>query len=177
MALATWLEEFQTLTVGVVGFAGVILTLWFNARQAREQRREERRHECQTLRTALIEELRINREWLVRNTEKVIKDTINDLTEERGYFAPTDPMDDAYRAFRHRIGFLSQPEVGKVMYAYLSLRTYNAQLFLIGVPPHTGDRHVQVPAKNAQLLSEMQKSLIGPIEEALTVLEHARDRG
>jgi hypothetical protein len=36
---------------------------------------------------------------------------------------------------------------------------------------------VQVPAKNAQLLSDMQKSLIGPIEEALRVLERSRDRG
>jgi hypothetical protein len=71
MTLGTWVQEFQTLTVGIVGFAGIILTLCFNARQAREQRREERRHECQTLRAALLEELKINRETLVSNMRDV----------------------------------------------------------------------------------------------------------
>lgn len=174
MTLGTWVQEFQTLIVGIVGFAGVILTLCFNARQAREQRREERRHECQTLRAALIEELKINRETLVSNMHNV-RDTANGLPEGGGYFVPTDPMDDAYRAFTLRIGLLSQAEVSKVMYAYLSLRTYNAQLFLVGVPPHTGDRHVQVPVENAQRLAGLLEGRVGPIEEAIAVLERARD--
>lgn len=145
-----------------------------NARYAREQRREQRRHECQTLRVALIEELKINRGTLVSNKNQ-IKDGGNDLPDEAGYFVPTDPMDDAYRAFTHRIGLLSQAEVSKVMFAYLSLRTYDANLFLVGVPPDTNDRHVKVPAKNAPLLSGMLDSLIGPIDEAIGVLERARD--
>lgn len=169
MALWTWVQEHETLTVGVLGFVGVISTLWINAWQAREQRREERRHERQTLRAALIEELKINREALVGNTEN-----IDNISETGGYFVPTDLMDDGYRAFTDRIGLLSQAEVRKVMYAYLSLRTYNAKLFLVGVPPHTGDRHVQVPAENGPLLSGMQESLIGPINEAIEVMERAR---
>ena len=51
------------------------------------------------------------------------------------------------------------------------------KLFLVGVPPHTGDRHVQVPAKNGPLLSGMQESLIGPIDEAIEVMERSRDAG
>jgi hypothetical protein len=176
MTLRTLVQEFQTLTAGTIGFAGVIITLVVNAWYAREQRREERRHECHTLRAALMEELKINRETLVSNMNKV-RDSAYDLPEAGGYFVPTDPMDDAYRAFTHRIGLLSQAEVSKVMYAYLSLRTYDAKLFLIGVPPHTGDRHVQVPANNAPLLFGMLEHLIGPIEEAIGVLERARDVG
>jgi hypothetical protein len=80
MTLWTWIQEFQTLTVGIIGFAGVISTLLINARQAREQRREERRHERQTLRVALIEELKINREMLAYNIDKV-KDGVNELSE------------------------------------------------------------------------------------------------
>jgi hypothetical protein len=177
MALETLVQEFQTLIAGTIGFAGVIFTLWLNARHAREQRQEERHHECQTLRVALVEELGINREWMVRNTEEIIKNSVNDLPEEGGYFVPADPMDDAYRTFTNRIGLLSQAEVREVMFAYLSLRTYYAKLFLIGVPPKTGDGHVRVPVKNAQLLSDLQKSLIGPIDEAICVLKRARDAG
>jgi hypothetical protein len=174
MTLGTWVQEFQTLIAGTIGFAGVIITLVLNAWYVRKQHREERRHECQTLRVALIEELKINRETLVSNMHNV-RDTANGLPEDGGYFVPTDPMDDAYRAFTHRIGLLSQAEVSKVMYAYLSLRTYNAQLFLVGVPPHTGDRHVQVPVENAQRLARLLEGRVGPIEEAIAVLERARD--
>ena len=51
------------------------------------------------------------------------------------------------------------------------------KLFLVGVPPHTGDRHVQVLAKNGPLLSGMQESLIGPIDEAIDAMERSRDAG
>ena len=173
MTLCTWLREFQTLIVGMFGFAGVIFTLWFNARQARLQRRDERRHECQTLRAALIEELSINRRSLVSNIER-IENTPDDTS---GYAVPTDPMDDAYRAFTHRIGLLTRAEVSKVMFAYLSLRTYHASLFLLGVPTQGGGRHVKVSGKNAQMLSGGLKNLLGPIEQAIAVLERARDDG
>ena len=172
MALWTWIEGHQNLTVGIVGFVGVIFTLWFNARQAREQRRDERCHEIKTLRTALIEELKINRESFVSNVEQT-----NEGSETVGCFVPTDCMDDAYRAFIHRIGLLSQAEVRKVMFAYLSLQTYYAKLFLLGVPVETSDRHVNVPPQSGSMLSGLQKSLIGPIAEAIEVMERARDAG
>ena len=169
MTLLTVIQEHQTLTVGIIGFVGVIFTLWFNARQARAQRREERHHECQTLRAALIAEPKINKESLEANIDK-----IDDTRETGGYFVPTDPMNDAYRAFTDRIGLLSEAEVGKVMYVYLTLQTYHATLFLIGVPPHTGGRYVEVPAKSGSLLSGALKSMIGPIDEAIEVMERAR---
>ncbi len=172
MTLCTAIHEFQNLIIGFVGFVGVISTLGFNAWQAREQRRDERRHERETMRAALIEELKINRESFERNTGSA-----NQPPGTKGAFVPTDSMDDAYRAFTHRIGLLSQAEVRKVMYAYLSLRTYKAKLFLIGVPPETSDLHVNVPPKNVSMLLGMQKSLIAPIDEAIEVLERARDPG
>ena len=170
----TWIQEHQTLLVGIIGFIGVISTLLINAGQARKQRREERRHECQTLRAALIEELKINRHSLKENM-----DSLKQQPPEKGggAFMPTDPMDDAYRSFVPKIGLLSQAEVSKVMSAYLALRTYNAKLFLVGVPVHTSPRHVQVPAKNFPLLAGIQEGLIGPIDQAIEVLERACDTG
>ena len=166
--------EYQNLIVGSIGFAGVIFTLWFNSKEARKQRRDERQHERQTLRAALTEELKINRHSLKENT-----DSLKQRPPEKGggAFMPTDPMDDAYRSFVPKIGLLSQAEVSKVMGAYLSLRTYNAKLFLVGVPVHTSPRHVQVPAKNFPLLARMQEGLIGPIDQAIEVLERACNTG
>ncbi|HZL61467.1 MAG TPA: hypothetical protein VFC32_04120 [Pseudolabrys sp.] len=168
MALWSEIQHFQTLIVGIIGFAGVIATLWFNARQARNQRIDERHHESEALRTALIEELKIIRESVTENAAG------SDKSQDA--FVPTDPMDDAYRAFTHRIGLLSEGEVRKVMYAYLTLRTYNAKLFLIGVPTHTSERHVKIPAPNIPLLIGMYKGLLDPMNQAIQVMEQFRNR-
>ena len=159
MTLWAAIHEFQTLMVGIIGFAGVTVTLWFNAWQARKQRLDERRHESEALRTALIEELNIISESVTKNA--VGSDKSQDA------FVPTDPTDDAYRAFTHRICLLSEGEVRKVMYAYLTLRTYNAKLFLIGVPTQTSERHVKIPATNIPLLTWMYKGLLDPINQAI----------
>lgn len=174
MTLWAEIENFQNLIVGVLGFAGVIFTLWFNGKEAREQRRDERSHDRETLRAALTEELKINRQSLEGNLESIAPPH---PPSRGGVDVPTDPMDDAYRAFIHRISLLSQAEVSKVMYAYLDLRTYNAKLFVIGVPLPTGDRHVRVPIENFPALAGMQEALIGPIDEAIEIMERARGAG
>jgi hypothetical protein len=161
------IQPFQTLIVGIIGFSGVMATLLFNASQARRQREEERKHESRALRTALIEELGIIRESVAKNLE--------DIDASRDGYVPTDPMDDAYRAFTHRIGALSEKEVRCVLYAYLTLRTYNSKLFLIGNPVGTGDRHVMVPAKNSSILSGMYKNLLPPLDEAINAMKLSRD--
>ncbi len=167
-------HEFQNLIVGSIGFAGVIFTLWFNSNEARKQRREERQHERETLRVALTEELKINRDSLKENVDSLKQQPPK---KEGGAYVPTDPMDDAYRSFVPKIGLLSQAEVSKVMGAYLSLRTYNAKLFLVGVPVPTSPRHVQVPAENLPLLAAMQEGLIDPIDQAIEVLKRACGTG
>ena len=86
-------------------------------------------------------------------------------------------MEDAYRAFTHRIGLLSPPEVSKVMFVYLTQRTYIGNLFLIGASPPTGDRHVAIPARNLPMFHQIREALIDPIKEAIDVLERARDEG
>ena len=168
----TLLTEYQNLIVGSFGFAGVIFALWFNSKEARKQRRDERQHERQALRAALTEELKINRHSLKENM-----DTLKQPKKVGGAFVPTDPMDDAYRSFVPKIGLLSQAEVSKVMGAYLALRTYNAKLFLVGVPVDTSPRHVEVPAKNFPLLAAMQEGLLGPIDQAIEVLKRACNTG
>jgi hypothetical protein len=172
MTFWTVLEDYQTLIVGALGFAGVISTLRYNARLAREQRRDERSHERQALRAALIEELQINREAAVENAASLKEEP---ETGPRDAFVPTDPMDDAYRAFIGRIGLLSRAEVGKVMRAYLLLRTCGTRLLLIGVPPATGENYVRVPSENVGRLAQLLEVPVRSIDEAIEVMEAARD--
>jgi len=60
------------------------------------------------------------------------------------------------------------------MYAYLSMRTYNVNLFLVGSRPHTSSRHVQIPSDKFPELFGMQETLIR-IDEAIEIMEQACD--
>jgi hypothetical protein len=173
MTLWEYVREFQTPIAGTIGFAGVIITLLLNARYTRRQRREERRHECRTLRAALTEELKINRRSLLHNIE--LARNHGHLSEEGGFDVPSDPMDDAYRAFTHRIGLLPRDEVSKVMFAYLSLRAGAANLVLVGGPHPTSNRHVRVPVQRGPVLVGLLEHGLGPIDEAIGAMERARD--
>ena len=170
-----WGDAQQThplVLVAIIGFVGIISAQLVNGWLMRRRDDRERRHETETLRAALIVELKINRDSLEKNVA-----TSKKASETTGGLAPTDPMDDAYRAFTGRLGLLSPAEVHKVMFAYLSLRQYYANLFLIGVPPDTGDRHVNVPPEKFSSLIKMQENLIGPIDEAIQAMESPRHAG
>jgi len=143
---------------------------WSILKISRDQRRHEIEHERATLRAALVEELKVNGDSLRGNLASLEKLPLN---EQKGAFVPTDPMDDAYRSFIPRLGLLTEPEVHKVMSAYLYLRTYTARLFLIDVPPHTGPRHVQVPPENLERLKAEMKAAIPIIEQAREALQCA----
>ena len=171
MTLWAVLERFQTVLVGFFGFAGIIFTLWYNARVARQLRRDERDHERATLHAALTAELRINHESLNSNLAKLREDP---AAEGGGAYIPTERMDDAYRVFTDKIGLLSENEVYRVMAAYLRLRTYYAQLFLVGLPLEASDSHVNVPAGNFEILAAMIQASINPVDEAIHALERAR---
>jgi len=54
MSLLDFLNNYQYLIVGILGFAGVIFTLWFNSSLARNQRFEARKHQLEALRSALL---------------------------------------------------------------------------------------------------------------------------
>ena len=176
-AVWTWIDEHQPLMAGIIGvlgsLIGVTFSLWWNARQAGIRRRKERFHERQTLRVALVEELKINRESFIKSIESL--STQGPTTSK--YFVPTDEMEDVYRSFIDRIGLLSQDEVRKVMNAYLTLRSYTAAVLLhfYSKPLEKDVRHVTVPVRDSPKLVEMQKSLIGPLDEAINALNRARD--
>ena len=178
MTFWTWIEQHQTLTVGIIGLSGVIVTLWHNARQVGIQRSKELFQERQALRAALAEELKINRESFARSIDFLT--TNMDYGPKMEYWVSTDQMDDAYRSFIDRIGLLSQFEVRKVMNAYLSLRSYNATLIVRADKElKTGSNHVPVPSEGAQMLLGMQESNIAALDEAIAALERSQneDRG
>ena len=75
--MADFIKSYQTVIVGVLGFLGVMATLAINAWLERKAERRRIEHETQILRTALIEEMKVQRGALfnVAESSKKAKDT------------------------------------------------------------------------------------------------------
>ncbi|WP_282608956.1 hypothetical protein [Pelagibius sp. Alg239-R121] len=164
-------KDFQTLIVGILGFAGVMTTLWFNSWQARMQRLAERQHERETLRAAILEELKIIHYATMQNVEAGNEGF---LSEPAASAVPVYQLSDAYNSFVGRLGLLSEDEVASIMQAYLSYRAFHANLTLFGKPlGHTG-AFVEIPSQKSEILIEMYQKLSPKIESAIQAIERER---
>ena len=161
-----FIKDFQTLIAGILVLIGVVVTLWQNASVARKQCENQRNHQQNNLREALLAELKINHDALVDNWQQSKIGSRRDQDEE--ILIPTDIMNDNYLAHLNQIGILSRIEVNKVMYAYLALRASSTKLSLIGTPVDESRQYVRV---RLALVTEMWKNLIEPLNQAIKSLE------
>jgi hypothetical protein len=153
-------ERFQTIFVGILGFAGVMLTLWYNARAGRLQGERVLKNEQASICAALHAELTIRRESMT----KAIADF--GAVRDGKIVVPINPISAVYHALLPRIGVLSSRKVRVVMYAYLTDDTLLKSLILLG--KRDGD-YVSVDAGHAEELKTMFASVLPhfewPIEE------------
>lgn len=106
----------------LVGFAGVCLTLWFNASQAEKRRADEIKHERKTTRTALSSEL-----LLIQKSLNMWKEVLDELVEDDEVALPrsfeADGASRAYRAALPKIGLLAEHEIQHTVSAYAQYET------------------------------------------------------
>lgn len=101
------LEDYQTLISGSVGFIGIIITLFINARLARKARVEEIAHEQNALRTALAAEITIYLESLAKNINKGVPSAGSPI------LVPILDTNEIYALSREKLGLLTEIEVKK----------------------------------------------------------------
>ena len=123
------LMHFQTAIVGIVGFAGVIVTLYTNARIARTVRRAAIEHDRETLKASLIEELKILRHSFVTNAEGLPQ-----MEARGGEHAVTSAVDmtPVFDSQISKIGLLTKNQLEKSLSAYLQIKQLGTTLPLVG---------------------------------------------
>lgn len=179
-----YLERFQTLVVGVLGFLGVMATLWYNANLLRKQRtgevakertlrEENRKHERENLRVALLAELDINREYIEEQLE-FEKDQIEEI--EAPVLVPLNYLNGVYSAFLPKLGELSESEVKKIMQVYLLIQELNAYLIGLGSHHYKDSQHVMVETKYMELVTNREKKIIQSINDAIKALQVAESQ-
>lgn len=168
-----WLQQFQGTLVGLVGFAGVIITLFMNDLIARRQREASVVHERQTLRTALAEELQVLRSMYESNARAclIAQEKVPNPPPHAAFDVPIYEMTDVYDRTTARLGILTSAELGKVMRAYMMHRQMRHRIVtLLADPQSITATSVKVPATRGVLLKAMCESLVPELDAAIGLL-------
>ncbi len=120
-----WLDHYQTTIVGVLGFSGVILTLWWTARLARITREEAIKRDRISVRTALIEELQVIRAACSLNCkicEDAHESNVDNAVEGEPVYIGRYEEPKIYSGLLDKIGLLPPHEVACIVRAHLAAR-------------------------------------------------------
>lgn len=174
-----WLQQFQGMLVGFVGFAGVILTLVMNDLLARRHREASLVLERQALRTALAQELQVLRGMYHNNARAYheVEKKISAPNARAAFDVPIYDMTDIYDRSTARLGILSSPELARVMRAYMLHRQMRHRIVsLLAEPESVTASSARVPARHGAVLRTMCQTMLPELDAAITVLSRD-DRG
>jgi hypothetical protein len=155
--------------VGLLGFAGVIVTMIVNAKTQRDLQSAQRQHETQSLRTALLVELRTN--------VQMYETRISDLSQADGSnhaLLPSKVPNNIYQSSLPKVGLLSTHEVESVLRAYLLLDEMPYRLrLLVGTDNEGGynDEFIRIDANRQHDARRIHEALLPRIREAVAALE------
>ena len=168
-----WLQQFQGTIVGLVGFAGVIMTLFMNDLIARRLHAAAVTHDRQSIRTALIEELQVLRAMYDGNARTCHKaqEAIPNPPPRAAFDVPIYDMTDIYDRSTARLGLLTGAELGMVMRAYMMHRQVRHRIVNLLADPQTiTATSVKVPAARTGLLKAVCESLVPELDAAIRLL-------
>jgi hypothetical protein len=163
------LVKFQTLVVGLIGFAGVIITMVVNAKTQRSLQSRQREHDAKALRVAILAELNEN----VAMYEIRIQD-LSDADANRHALIPSIVVNRIYQALLPKIGMLSAKEVEVVHRAYLSLEEMPWRLrILVGTDNVGGlnNEFIRIDPNRQKVAAEIHKAVLPSVRNAVCVLE------
>ncbi len=165
----TRLVRFQsalaTLVVGLVGFAGVILTLFVNAKIGRQQQRASIQHETEAVQVALSVELEIIRESLSEDLPKLKQPPGGDQL----LAIPRHRNIDSYKSYIPKLGLLTIEQLRKVQHAYLMIQDLSQRFTILAEKP-IGEIHLILDQQYSDVVRRNYEQLIDLIDEAIDCL-------
>ena len=174
-----WLANYQTAIVGLIGFLGVVLTLFVNARSARQQELaskredwarvlEDREHRRRGMERALLAELRLHRH--------VVAEGLDDLRRRpKGDPDPVIVPNRETKIFDRRIkhlGLLPPEMLDKILPAFLALHECGRKLAALSPSSDAGEVFL-VPPEHIVELVLIWKEVLDQIDPAIASLEAA----
>ena len=162
-------KDFQTLIVGMLGFTGVIYTLYTNARLAREQHTRNVAHEREVLIKALRAEL-----GLIKKSFSGKSISLEADREHADAFFPEETHTKVYHAFISKLGLLSPEQASAVIVAYTLVLEVPTRLRLLSSGHDLSfDKpgYIFIQGKYGKAATGIYEAFLPAIEEALYKLE------
>jgi hypothetical protein len=175
------IETYQTLIAGSLGFLGVMATLWWNGHLQRKLEERRERREASALRTALIEELKQQREALRYTAESLAAAQASTQDGTQGSLIPLERFDAVFRRSFERLGLLERRELSAVFEAYLPLPrlTWRLRIMLEQIdkpgPFATAPDHVSLSRSYYKTASEMHAQMVPAIDAAIAEVERSKN--
>jgi hypothetical protein len=152
--------EFQTLIAGLIGFAGIVISLLLSAKLARNQRRSERSHDANGVRTAINAELALAVEIFSHAVKKQEGKPFSGV-----YLIPVIKLGHVYRTLSDKLPLLNKNELEKIIRAYSIIETHYAKLTVIGSLTIDGF-HIQIENNYANLVDGLTRNVSSSVAEA-----------
>jgi len=162
-------QSYQILFTGLLGFAGVIVTMLANAKMQRDQYEGQIIHETNSLRAAIKSELKANKQtYELRITQ------FNEPCEYSDALVPSKLIDNIYKELVNKIGLLTDEEIEEIIrvYALMAELPYNLRI-LVGTNNVGGfnNEFIRVSKDQQNIVIEMHKNNLPAINQAISVIE------
>ena len=153
-----------------VGFTGVMVTLWWNARLQRQQHEREAKHERAAVACVLLAELKANLDTFTGDLN-----TLQSIKPDASLARPLKPNMTLYESHLDRLGRLDIETLTAVASAYAYIRTIPERLILaitmsVGVPS-TSHGFLITPPEALKLPQLYLEEAIPELQQAVVLLE------
>lgn len=162
-------EKFQTLIVGLLGFAGVIYTIRMNAHLARQQHERELSESRAALRTALIAELKA-----IRQSYKDRSSALREKEDGQSALIPEFATNQIYSQLIDRLGLLSAEETESVMNAYLLIAELPVRLKLLSQKKNESSEHsgyISISGDYTEIAAKIHDSFLPKFNNAIEIIQ------
>lgn len=159
------IETYQTVIVGILGFLGVIATLIFNSKLSRDLRKDELKHERNSVRQALLSELEA--------LKVSFKDKSESVETDQDWLLPKTIETHIYDVLLPKISLLTREEIRHVLHAYLLVREAPTRLSLLAAGSDmdgTPDGYFHIKNKFLGAARGIHGAFLSDIDKAISCL-------
>lgn len=162
-----WIAKYQTLFVGGVGFAGVIVTLLVNAAIARGQHKRQAEHSAEILRRALLAELQA----AATSIEKRIGQLREQIESETYGYVPDGRFTTYFDSAKANLGALTDSQIEPVILAYAALGEMPDRIRLFVPKDRWSERGVSVRPEERNVVLAVNEGTLRWVKDAIAALK------
>ena len=173
-SLLCMLETYQTFLTGLLGFAGVIITMIVNAKLQRDSQSRQMDHEANAIRVAIKSELIANKNAYENRIQQF--DKHSDFSHA---LVPINTIDSVFKSLQNKIGLLTETELENIFNAYLLIQDLPYRTIIYAGTDAVGGLNndfIKLDKEQQTVVSDMHRNFLLDIERAIQSIDDSASR-